>query len=181
MPITYKNQKDDIYHIHEGKTKTGKPKWFLSTKQDGKMMDYIPEGYEIHESPDGRVSLIRTFISLFTDDEIHIIKHFFDKGTNKRSYKVDVKKEGIVVFRSNQSIDECRKIIQDFRPFFIRESKLEENIKKFLTYSPWLRFVKRKNDSRIMLEKWDLSGFEARWTLIEIADNLTGVAKRYSN
>lgn len=58
MTIIHKNCFDEEYFLHEGKTKTGKPKYFFSKKKDGDdLPDAIPDGYEIYERPGGRVYL----------------------------------------------------------------------------------------------------------------------------
>ena len=39
MPATYINRKEDIYYLHKGKTKTGKPKYFFSKKRNGNLVE----------------------------------------------------------------------------------------------------------------------------------------------
>ena len=52
MPLTHVNRKRDTYYLHAGKTRTGKPRYWFSTKADGDLVDAIPEGFEIYENPD---------------------------------------------------------------------------------------------------------------------------------
>ena len=47
MPVTYKNKGNKIYYLHHEKTKTGKPRYYFSMKDEGNLMEKIPEGYEI--------------------------------------------------------------------------------------------------------------------------------------
>jgi len=42
--------------LHEGKTKTGKPKYYVAKKSEGNLAETIPDGYEIYERPGGLVS-----------------------------------------------------------------------------------------------------------------------------
>ena len=56
MPIIHKNCLGDTYYLHEGKTKTGKPKYYVSKKSEGNLAEAIPDGYEIYERPGGLVS-----------------------------------------------------------------------------------------------------------------------------
>jgi hypothetical protein len=55
MPISYTNCRDQIYFLHKGKTKTGKPRYWLSQKAEGDTLESIPKGYEIYERPGGLV------------------------------------------------------------------------------------------------------------------------------
>ena len=57
MPVTYVNRYLDTYYLHVGRTKTGKPKYWFSTKADGDLVEAIPEGYEVYENPDAQVYL----------------------------------------------------------------------------------------------------------------------------
>ena len=55
MPVSYTNCRDQIYFLHEGKTKTGKLRYWASQKAEGDLLESIPEGYEIYERPGGMV------------------------------------------------------------------------------------------------------------------------------
>jgi len=51
MHIQHTNRKSQVFYLHQGLTKKKKPKYFFSTKRDETVIDYIPEGFEIYESP----------------------------------------------------------------------------------------------------------------------------------
>ena len=55
MPISHTNCYGKTYYLHEGKTKIGNPKYFVSTKSEGNFAKAIPDGYEIYEQPGGMV------------------------------------------------------------------------------------------------------------------------------
>ena len=55
MPVSHKNCRNQIYFLHKGKTKTGKPRYWVSQKAEGNLLESIPEGYEIYERPGGMV------------------------------------------------------------------------------------------------------------------------------
>jgi hypothetical protein len=57
MSIQYINRKEQIYYLHQGITKTGKPKYFFSMKAEGNVLEAIPDGYEIYENPNAQVFL----------------------------------------------------------------------------------------------------------------------------
>ncbi len=54
MSVKFTNRIRQTYYLREGKTKKGKPSYFFSTKQVGKVkiVMQIPDGYEIYEHPE---------------------------------------------------------------------------------------------------------------------------------
>jgi hypothetical protein len=62
MQIEYVNRRGDRYYIFEGKTKTGKPKYFASksaTSQKGVPVDALPAEFEIYEHPSNSTVSVR--------------------------------------------------------------------------------------------------------------------------
>ena len=59
MPITYTNAKEKTYYLHQGTTKTGKPKYYFSTQPEGTLAEAMPEGFELYENPNAQVFLRR--------------------------------------------------------------------------------------------------------------------------
>jgi len=55
MPILHENCYGKKYFLHQGKTKTGKPKYYMSMQTEGNFAETLPEGYEIYERPGGMV------------------------------------------------------------------------------------------------------------------------------
>jgi len=67
MPVKHTNRKWQTFYLHQSVTKTGRPNYFFSMKNEGTLVDRVPDGFEIHENPiycmvsgkrgeDGRVS-----------------------------------------------------------------------------------------------------------------------------
>ena len=48
MPVTPVNRKRDTYYLHAGKTKTGKSRYWFSTKVDDDLVESMPAGYEVY-------------------------------------------------------------------------------------------------------------------------------------
>lgn len=57
MAVTHVNRYRDTYHLHVGRTKAGKPKYWFAKNTDGDLADSIPDGYEVYENPDAQVFL----------------------------------------------------------------------------------------------------------------------------
>lgn len=59
MAVEYTNRKGDVYYLHAGKTRTGKPRYFFSREPSDELVDAIPAGYEIYESPEAGLVYLR--------------------------------------------------------------------------------------------------------------------------
>jgi hypothetical protein len=70
MAIEHINRKGKTYYLHEGKTKTGKPKYFFSMKSEGNLVNKMPEGYEIYENPNAQVFLRKIQPQIVTPEEV---------------------------------------------------------------------------------------------------------------
>ena len=62
MQTPHVNRRGDTYYIFQGKTKTGKPKYFASkreTSEKGVRVDSLPEEFEIFENPSNGTVVVR--------------------------------------------------------------------------------------------------------------------------
>ncbi len=98
MPITYTNRKGKTYILCKGTTKTGKPRYYFSLEPKGEVMEDIPEGYEIRESVNGRVSLAKTRPQLITQKERAAVERAIARHPKARNYRLDVKQKQIFVY-----------------------------------------------------------------------------------
>jgi hypothetical protein len=117
MAVHYTNRIGKIYYLREGKTKTGKPRYFFSTRQRGKgsVVDQIPEGYEIYEHPENaQVFLRKTRPQLITDLEKQIVKKAVNALQRSRRYIIDCKDEYITIYESSIDVGELNTIFSDF-------------------------------------------------------------------
>jgi hypothetical protein len=59
MPLEYENRMGHVYYVHEGKTRTGKPRYYVSRNLEGNPIESVPDGYEIHELPERAQVVLR--------------------------------------------------------------------------------------------------------------------------
>lgn len=140
MAIHHVNRKGDTYYLHEGKTKTGKPKFFFSTKSEGVLVEAVPEGYEIYENPNAQVFLRKVTPSLIGEEEIALVEKALRDKAGLKHYMVEPKKNTIVVHLPDQNMVS---FLEAFRPlggFGIAPSSVP-NVERFLHYSPMMRFI----------------------------------------
>ncbi|MBK5940865.1 hypothetical protein [Halochromatium roseum] len=104
MAVDYTNRAGQIYHLFEGKTPTGKPRYFFSSRENGKgvRVEKMPEGYEVYEHPENaQVFLRKKRPRLITDIEEQFVKKQVASLQRSRRYLVDCKDEKITIYESN--------------------------------------------------------------------------------
>ena len=104
MSIQYTNRLGQIYYLCQGITKTGKPKYFFSTKIDGNRVNVIPDDFEIYENPNAQVFLIKKVAPLITDLEKQAVISSIKKNKSIEHYILDVKKEYITIYTAKQNL-----------------------------------------------------------------------------
>ena len=103
MSISYVNRKEKTYYLHIGKTKSGKNKYYFSTKTDGTLAETIPEGYEIYENPNAQVFLRTIQPKLITDAERTIVEKGIKTYSKIKGYQIDIKGKNITIYTADQN------------------------------------------------------------------------------
>jgi len=160
MTIQHTNRQGKDYYLFQGITKTGKPKYYFSTKNEGCDLNIIPEGYEIYENPNGQVFLRKKQLQLITDIEKKMVSSKLSRNKDIQFYIIDIKKKVLTIYTAE--IGES--IIPDgLLPF----NKLDI-MKQFLNYSPEMRFTltTSKNDRNFYAERFCYRGSIDDWITI---------------
>lgn len=95
MAFLYTNFLDDNYYLHQGLTRKGNPRYWFSKKPDGTLVDRIPDGYRVHETPNGMVYLAKIRPPVFSRSEINAVKSSIPK---KLDAKVNIMKNMITIY-----------------------------------------------------------------------------------
>ncbi len=150
MPVEYINFKGDKYYLHEGLTKKGNPKYWFSKNLEGKLVDEIPDGFEIYEEPNGMVFLRRIGPKLVTDEEIKAVE---DSIPEELRAKVDVKKDVITIYLAE---------------FF------------YVIYMAMMRFILIDKTTReFEVERYCFRGSIDDWIGLDRSTDLKQLAKKY--
>jgi hypothetical protein len=88
VPITHVNAKGKTYYLHQGATKTGKPKYHFSPKSEGNLVETIPEGFEIYENPNAQVFIRKIPPQLITDEEKVIVEDGMRQHSDVEYFKI---------------------------------------------------------------------------------------------
>jgi len=102
MPVTHVNRSRDVYYLHAGTTKTGKPRYWFSRSAEGDLVDAVPEGYEVYENPDGQVFLRKVRPQVVTPFEVAVVEEGLKRYAPGQNCVVDLQREHIVVYHAER-------------------------------------------------------------------------------
>ncbi len=134
------NAKEKTYYLHQGTTKTRKPKYYFSTQPEGTLAEAIPSGFEIYENPNAQVFLRRIPPKIITDEERQVVEDGMRKYAEVQDCKIDVKGKTIVIYTPNQSVEEFSQLLKGLNPF-IGEAKVRAYFTRSVQYAPMLQFI----------------------------------------
>ena len=128
MAVTHTNRRGETYHLLHGRTKTGKPKYYVSKKPGPNTVDEVPEGFELFENPVDAIVQVRkirpTSILLEERDEaIRVI----ERVTGKKTFYVLRESNALVVYWPDQNFNVIDELfgysapMQAFRSAFIEQ------------------------------------------------------------
>ncbi len=98
MAVTHTNRKGTTYFLGRGVTRTGKTRYFFARESVNEPVETIPEGYEISESVNGIVSLVKARPALLRETEILAVKNALAKHPRARLYRVEAKARQITIY-----------------------------------------------------------------------------------
>ena len=183
MPFQYTNKRHTTHFLHEGITKKGNPKYYFSTRTDGKLLDKIPKGYEVYEHPtNGQVFLRKIQPKRITDTEKNIVEKSLERLNRPRRYICDIKKRIITIYESNQDIDRLKELFGDLAGSGLSEdeSALTAVIDKAVNYSPVMRFILEDDEKRTFIaERFCFLGSIDDWIYIGGPDSLKKLVGEY--
>ena len=177
MVLTYKNRKGDIYYLHKGRTKSGTSKYFFSTKKDGKLLESIPEGYEIYENPNGLVFLRKERPKVFSDEEIAIVENAIKDYTDLEFYKIDVRGNAIIIYLPLQDVNAIKEVISRFS--LNTPAEINHTLQRIIKFAPEMQLILEDKEKRVFcLKRYCYRGLGS-WITLETSSDLKGLTKKY--
>jgi hypothetical protein len=129
VPITHTNAKGKLYYLHQGTTKTDKPKYYFSMQSEGTLAASIPAGFEIYENPNAQVFLRRIPPKIITDEERQVVEDGMRKYASIQDYKIDVRGNAIEIHTAHQDSETFREMFTGAQQFpKTRKSKYSSGI-----------------------------------------------------
>ncbi|AFZ01438.1 hypothetical protein [Calothrix sp. PCC 6303] len=178
MAVEHINRKGQKYYLHQGTTKTGKPKYFFSQKSEGTLVQTIPDGFEVYENPNAQVFLQRIQPKIITLDEIATVEKGIQKFSHLHYCKIDVKKDTIYVYTPNQNVNNLSKLYSSFST--ANPVDIETTIARSISYSSMLRFILYNEQKRIFTaQRFCFLGSIDDWIGIGYPDTLPTLVEKY--
>lgn len=166
MPLEYENRRGDKYYVHEGRTKTGKPKFWCSKKAEGNPVEQLPEGFELHENPrNAQVTVRKAQTSRILPIERELLTKWVRELSGTEYFIVDVEEDSLVVYSVDRdpakSIEGLARV---FGTFAVARAQAEGYFVRNATYSPMFRFSLTDQDERqYCVQRWCYRGSIDRW------------------
>ena len=179
MTIEYINRKGKTYYLHQGQTKTGKPKYFFSMKSEGMLVSAIPDGYEIYENPNAQVFLRKISPQIITPQELAIVREGVKQYAKLDYFIVDVKDKQIIVYLCDQDVD----ALMEIGSFGLGKNsvKMREFLTQSLSYSPMMQFVLDDDQTReFVVSRWCFRGSVDDWIFLDGSTDLKALVKKYA-
>jgi hypothetical protein len=178
MAIQHVNRRGDTYYLHEGRTKTGKPKFFFARRPEGALAAGVPAGYEVYENPNAQVFLRKAVPRVVTDEEVSTVERGV-RGLAKLAYFViDVKGPSIVVHLANENVAFLEETVTT--RFGRNPAEVYRWVQKFLRYSPMMRFtLVDEKTRRFAADRWCFLGSIDDWFPLSGGGDLGTLVARY--
>jgi hypothetical protein len=181
MSITYTNRKGFTYLLNKGVTKTGKPRYYFAREQKGEPVEEIPKGYQIDESVNGIVSLVKERPQLILSKESASVEAALKRHPKARNYRVAVKNDQIIIYEAvGGDMDNLRKILGS-AGFYIAdvEQRLQLELDRYTQFTPVMRFILDDEETReYHAERWCYLGSVDDWIYAGHSGKIDQLAKK---
>ena len=152
MAVTHVNRKGQTFYLHETTTKGGKPKYYFSMKDQGRLVGSIPEGHEVYENPDAQVFLRKIVPQRVTPFEVAVVEDGLRRYALGQNCIVDVQGKHIVVYHAER-------VTLDLEGFGFRELP-----PSYRNYVKVMRFtLADEKDRTFRVQRWCFRGSIDRW------------------
>jgi hypothetical protein len=169
---SYRNRNGATYYLHEGLTKTGKPRYFVrKTVEDGARAA-LPDGFEFHESLNGVVSVRRTRgPSPIPAADFDLVRAELARHPHLADYVAEIHDASILIFEPQDSgFSRMAGIMPAELQGFARELGLELTAaaRRIRRYEPVMRFdLSTKPQGLYALQRMTYRG-DGGWMLVDL-------------
>jgi choline dehydrogenase-like flavoprotein len=182
MSIEYVNRRGDKYYLLQGKTKTGKPKYYVSRKPDGTHVDQMPDGYEFHENPqDGVLSVRKIRPTKVLPQEREQLDAWTRELAGTEFFLVDVQNDSLVVYAPGDDPFARANLMHAIFGGAIADKMSNLSwIGANAAYLPMFRFNLVDEDERLYsADRWCVRGAIDGWIPLSHGKTLEKQAKAY--
>jgi len=139
--FAYENRMGVTYYLHEGRTKTGKPRYFFAKTVGQGALSAMPKDFEVSEGINGVVSVRRKTAGgpSVPDDDVKVVAAAVDRQPHLQGYVVLAVDNAVVIFEPHPRPSELRDFAQRFGASPHASSFVAERMKK-AQYAPIMKF-----------------------------------------
>jgi len=185
--LQYENRMGVLYYLQEGKTSTGKPKYYTARKLTGVPLEVLPDGYEIYERPENAQVVVRKVKpSPITEFERKQVEDIVRRTSGLDHFIVDIEDHALVIYTAAMNRAEGDHFIAMLAGTFpgigsSAADSLRETIAKKMQYTPMLRFNLVDPDKRIYFaQRWCFRGSIDGWFLLGRPGTLAKLVEEYA-
>jgi hypothetical protein len=181
MAVTYTNRKGFTYFLNKGVTKTGKPRYYFAREQKDEPVEEIPTGYEIEESVNAIVSLVKARPKLICPEESASVEAALKKHPKANNYRVAVKNDQIMIYEGIGGGMDSLRIILGQAGLNIEkvEERLQDELDRYTQFTPVMRFILDNQETReYHAERWCYRGSIDDWIYTGYSGKMNALAKR---
>lgn len=182
MGIEYTNRCGEKYFLLQGKTKTGKPKYYVSRKAEGVTVEQMPDGYEFYENPErGLVSVRKIRPSNVSAEERQFLEERTRILAGIEYFCVDIQYDSLVIYTpATDPAVSVSLLSKMFGGFPGGEQAERDWIGSHTRYLPMLRFTLTDEHKRLFtVERWCFRGGIDGWHFLARAKPLAQQAETY--
>jgi len=161
MPFTYTNRKRSTYYLCQAITKTGKSRYYFAREPKATPVEKIPAGYQVEESVNGIVSLVKAHPQLISAEELASVEIGLKKHPQGHKYRAAIKNNQIIIYES-QGSDFAEVLAQ--MGWIPSESLDDKFSERYAQYSPIMRFILDGTEGRTFIpQRWCFRGSIDDW------------------
>jgi hypothetical protein len=179
MPIEYVNRKGDRYFLLQGKTKTGKPKYYAA-RRPGLFADEMPEGYEFYEHPEQAIVSVRKIpTTAITAQEREALTALARSLVSRASCIVDIEDDSLIVYAAEGVPTGLNTALSRLLPLE-KQVDAAKLLGKFAIYQAMLRFTLIDAETRsFAVDRWCFRGSIDDWFPLGGGKDLETLARRF--
>jgi hypothetical protein len=138
--FAYENRMGVTYYLHEGRTKTGKPRYFFAKTMGPGMLSAMPKGFEVSESINGVVSVRKKSADrpVVPEGDVKIVEDVVARHAHLQGYIVRPLDNAVVIFEPHPRPSELREFAARHGTAY-GVSSIEERMKQ-AQYAPIMKF-----------------------------------------
>jgi hypothetical protein len=182
MAIEYVNRKGDRYFLCQGKTKTGKPKYYVSRRLSGEPVEEMPEGYELFEHPEQGLVFVRKIRpTRILPEERDKLMAWTRELAGSEYFIVDIQDDSLVIYTPGNDPAESVQAFDDFLPMLPgRKAEMKEHFATNAVYTAMFRFTLVDEKKRLFaVDRWCFKGSIDNWFPLAAGQSLEKQARRF--